>query len=215
MIIKVCGMREKANIQELIEQASPDLMGLLFYEPSSRFVEKANVVPDFYRRLFISKVGVFVNGEMEYLLQKINDFALDYVQLHGDETMEYIQKLKSHSSVKVIKVFRVGEVMDWTELKAYENDVDYFLFDTQTEKYGGSGKQFDWSILEKYPLEKGFLLSGGVDEESLDTIVALSAKVPQLMGVDINSKFELEPGLKDIGKVAEFVKEMRGKVTEA
>jgi phosphoribosylanthranilate isomerase len=211
MIIKVCGMREKENIHQLLENAAPDLMGLIFYAQSPRFVEKQNGLPEFCKTLPVSKVGVFVNAPLEYILSKINDFALEFVQLHGDETVEFIRELKSASPIKVIKVFRIGEEVDWQELKSFEEDVDLFLFDTETHHFGGSGKQFDWSVLEQYPFQKGFLLSGGVDRESLDTINVLAIKLPQLMGVDINSKFEVRPGWKDVLQVSEFVKELRSR----
>lgn len=210
-MIKVCGMREKENILQLIENSSPDLMGLIFYEQSSRFVEKDKVDPGFYKELPISTVGVFVNAELEYILKKINDFGLQYVQLHGNETVDFVSKLKAVAPIKVIKVVCVGEAIHWEELQPFEEVVDMFLFDTQTQKFGGSGKQFDWAVLENFPFRKGFLLSGGVDERSLDTIHALAEKVPKLLGVDINSKFEIQPGLKDIEKVHRFVKEMRSK----
>lgn len=205
-------MREQENILQLMESTSPDLMGLIFYGESSRFVEKEKVDLDFYKRLQISKVGIFVNSDLDYLLKKINDFGLDYVQLHGDETVEFINNLKAVSPIKVIKVLRVGTAIDWEEFQPFDEVVDLFLFDTQTQKFGGSGKQFDWSVLEKYPFQKGFLLSGGVDEESIETLHALAVKIPQLLGVDINSKFEIQPGLKDIVKVQGFVKKMRNKV---
>ena len=211
MIIKVCGMREKENIHQLLEKAAPDLMGLIFYHQSPRFVEKQNELPAFYKTLPVAKVGVFVNAPMDYILSKINGFALEYVQLHGDETVEFVRELKAASPIKVIKVFRIGEEVDWQDLESFEDHVDLFLFDTQTHHFGGSGKQFDWSVLEHYPFQKEFLLSGGVDQESLDTINALTIKLPQLIGVDINSKFEIRPGLKDILQVSEFVKEMRSR----
>jgi phosphoribosylanthranilate isomerase len=211
MIIKVCGMREQENILQLIESTSPDLMGMIFYGQSSRFVENEQVDFAFYKQLQQTKVGVFVNADLDYVLQKINGFNLDYVQLHGDETVGFIRDIKTVSPIKIIKVFRVGEAIDWEELQAFEAVVDLFLFDTQTQKFGGSGKQFDWSILEKYPFQKEFLLSGGVDEGSIETLQALAVKIPQLLGVDINSKFEIQPGLKDIEKVRSFVKKMRNK----
>ncbi|HLW19237.1 MAG TPA: phosphoribosylanthranilate isomerase [Cyclobacteriaceae bacterium] len=210
MIIKVCGMRDTDNILELIEKASPDLMGMIFYAGSPRFVEKEKIDYGFYKALPIKKVGIFVNADLEYILQKIDDFALDVVQLHGDESVEFITQLKSVSSIKIIKVIRLDKLVDWQEVKVFEELVDLFLFDTKTEKFGGSGIKFDWSVLESYPLRKGFLLSGGVDEKSCDTIQALAIKIPQLVGVDINSKFELQAGVKEIEKVRKFVEEVRG-----
>lgn len=213
MIIKVCGMRDKENILQLVERVSPDLIGMIFYDQSPRFV--GDIKPDtgFFKSLPIQRVGVFVNSGLENILQKINDYALDYVQLHGDETLEFVRRLKSESQVKTIKAFRVGKNVDWQALQPFDELVDLFLFDTQTEKYGGSGKQFDWAVLESYPLEKGFLLSGGVDSGNIDTIHAMAIKLPLLRGVDINSKFETGPGLKDLEKVSKFVRRCRGSVS--
>ena len=210
MIVKVCGMYEEENVLQLIQQASPDLMGVIFYEKSPRFVEQNMIDAGFFRNLSIAKVGVFVNASLEYVLKKVEEYGLAYVQLHGDEDLEYTTRLRSASSVKVIKVVRVGDEVDWHALREWEDVVDLFLFDTQTEKFGGSGKQFDWSILERYPFKKDFLLSGGVNSGSLGTIQALAIKQPHLIGVDINSKFENESGKKDINKVKAFVEQCRG-----
>ena len=212
MIIKVCGMSDKENILELIADASPDLMGLIFYEKSPRYVEKDGADAGFYRNLEIPKVGVFVDAALETVLEKIRDYSLLYVQLHGNESLEYIHSLKASSPVKIIKVCRVGTVVNWEEIKPFSDVVDMFLFDTQTSKFGGSGIQFDWSIMEQYPFKKDFLLSGGVNEGSVGMIHALSAMVPRLSGVDINSRFESEPGIKDIKRVGKFKKEIKNAV---
>lgn len=212
MMVKVCGMSHKENILQLVQKASPDMMGMIFYEKSPRFVSREAVDLSFFRALDIPKVGVFVNAELEDILQKIEGFALDYVQLHGDEPLEFLLQLKAASPVKIIKVIRVGDRVDWKEMKEMEHAVDLFLFDTQTEKFGGSGKQFDWSVLERYPLNRNFILSGGVNSESLGTIQALAVKVPRLIGLDINSKFEIEPGVKDIDKIRDFLERNRGSI---
>ncbi len=213
MIIKVCGMKNKENILQLVEKASPDLMGMIFYDRSARFVENTNPDCEFFKTLPVQKVGVFVNSDQANIVQKINDYALDYVQLHGDESAAFIRELKSHTSAKIIKVCRVGKKVDWQELAPFDHLVDLFLFDTETDKYGGSGKRFDWAVLESYPLKSGFLLSGGIDAENLDTVHAMAIKLPLLRGVDINSKFEVSPGLKDLEKVTRFVQRCRGSVS--
>jgi phosphoribosylanthranilate isomerase len=210
MIIKVCGMHQEENVFQLIQHASPDLMGLIFYEKSPRFVEQERVEPGFFKSLAVQKVGVFVNADLEYVLQKAEAYSLAFVQLHGDEDLDYVTRLRSSSPIKIVKVVRVGDEVDWQALRELEAVVDFFLFDTQTEKFGGSGKQFDWSILERYPFQKDFLLSGGVNSASLGTIQALAIKQPHLIGVDINSKFENESGLKDINKIKAFVEQCRG-----
>lgn len=211
MIVKVCGMYEEENVLQLIQQASPDLMGMIFYEKSPRFVEQNNTIhAGFFKSLPIRKVGVFVNASLQYVIEKVEAYGLAYVQLHGDENSEFTTRLRSASAVKIIKVVRVGDEVDWHALREMEGAVDLFLFDTQTEKFGGSGKQFDWSILERYPFQTDFLLSGGVNSESLGTIQALAIKQPHLIGVDINSKFENDSGKKDINKVKAFVEQCRG-----
>lgn len=209
MIVKVCGMSERENVLQLLQEAAPDLMGLIFYEKSPRFVERTPVESAFFKNLPIQRVGVFVNAELKYVLEKIENYGLAYVQLHGDESLEYMLQIRSSSPVRIIKVIRVGDKVDWLELKKLEEAVDIFLFDTQTEKFGGSGKQFDWSILERYPLNKDFFLSGGVNSESLGTIQALAIKNPRLIGVDINSKFEIEPGIKDSNRIKAFIEQCK------
>src|SRR5690606_19281108 len=120
MIIKVCGMRDRENILQLVKEVSPDLMGMIFYDQSSRFVGNYKPDSEFFKSLPIQKVGVFVNSDQENILQKINDYALDYVQLHGDETLEFVTGLKSVSPVKIIKACRVGENIDWQELEPFD-----------------------------------------------------------------------------------------------
>ena len=209
MIIKVCGMHQEENVLQLIQLASPDLMGMIFYDKSPRFVEQKGLNPGFFKDLSTKKVGVFVNADIEYVVQKAEDYGLAYVQLHGDEDLDYVTRLRGISPAQIIKVVRVGDDVNWGALSGLETLVDLFLFDTQTEKFGGSGKQFDWSILERYPFQTDFLLSGGVNSESLGTIQALAIKQPHLIGVDINSKFENESGLKDISRIKTFVEQCR------
>src|SRR5690606_24540519 len=147
MTIKVCGMHQEDNVLQLIQHASPDLMGLIFYDKSPRFVEGKGLNLSFFKGLSAKKVGVFVNADTEYVVQKVEDYGLNYVQLHGDEDLDYVTRLRGISSARIIKVVRVGGDVDWQALRGLETLVDLFLFDTQTEKFGGSGKQFDWSIL--------------------------------------------------------------------
>lgn len=202
MKIKVCGMRKPENIDDLIRKVNPDWMGLIFYSKSPRYVseEFGKVI----RTMDVPKVGVFVNESLDFVLSKIEDFNLAVVQLHGNESPEYARELKLRTSKKIWKVVSVGESIDWELLREYVGLVEYFLFDTATKSHGGSGKKFNWSVLETYPFEKGFLLSGGLDERSANEIKELSKKMPQLVGVDLNSKFEDEPGLKNIEKLKSF-----------
>lgn len=204
MEIKVCGMRDPDNIRELLDQVKPDWMGLIFYPKSPRFVsdQSANQIAG----LPVRKVGVFVNAEEEEILNKIREFDLSAVQLHGQETPAFVESLSKKTSVEIWKVISVKDQIDWETLKGYLPFVSKFLFDTATSAHGGSGKKFDWTVLETYPFDKGFLLSGGLDEESSEEVLALSEKAPQLEGVDLNSKFEDAPGVKNIEKLKFFKK---------
>lgn len=201
MKVKVCGLKYQSNIEELI-QLPIDYMGLIFYEKSPRFVN-INLGFDFIRTIpkHIKKVGVFVNENSYSICDKVAHYDLDIVQLHGDESSGLCAELKSHA--KVMKVFQVNEGFDFKQLEKYISDVDYFLFDTPTVNYGGSGKAFNWKLLKNYSYNIPFFLSGGISEEHIEKIKKL--KIPQLIGIDINSKFEIEPGLKNKNKIKEFI----------
>lgn len=206
MEIKVCGMRDPENIRELIDQVKPDWMGLIFYPKSPRFVsdQSANQIAGFP----VKKVGVFVNEAEEEILKRIKDFDLSAVQLHGQETPDFVESLSKRTSAEIWKVISVQDQIDWQSLKSYLPFVSKFLFDTATSAHGGSGQKFDWKVLETYPFDKGFLLSGGLDEESVEEISALAYKLPQLQGVDLNSRFEDAPGMKNIGILKKFKKRL-------
>jgi phosphoribosylanthranilate isomerase len=207
MEIKVCGMREFENIQRLVSEVKPDWMGLIFYSKSPRFVsdEKAEDL----KKIPVKKVGVFVNETEEGILGKADDFSLSAIQLHGDETVDFVKSLSGKTDCELWKVVSVGEEIEWESLEGYLPFVSKFLFDTATPVHGGSGKKFDWKILETYPFDKGFLLSGGLDEESADRVLALRRRIPHLRGVDLNSKFEDAPGLKNIEKLIRFKENSR------
>ena len=195
MKLKVCGMRDSDNIRELME-VKPDFMGMIFYPKSSRYVEELPQTD-----LDVATVGVFVNESTEVIQEKSKKFGFEMVQLHGSESVEQVEELK-HLGFTVIKVFGVMDQLPLEEMKPYESTVDYFLFDTKTSQHGGSGQKFDWSILESYDLDKPFFLSGGIDLEDLESIKALN--IPQLYAVDINSRFERAPAVKDIQKIKSF-----------
>lgn len=202
MEIKVCGMRDLDNIQSLVSEVKPDWMGLIFYTKSPRFVsdEKAEEL----KKIPVKKVGVFVNETEEEILRKVEKFGLSAIQLHGNESIDFVKKLSKKTACELWKVVSVGAKVEWESLEAYLPFVSKFLFDTATPVHGGSGKKFDWTILETYPFDKGFLLSGGLDEDSAKEVLALSKQIPQLQGVDLNSKFETAPGLKNIEKLTRF-----------
>ena len=195
MKLKVCGMRDSDNIRELME-VKPDFMGMIFYPKSSRYVEELPQTD-----LDVATVGVFVNESTEVIQEKSKKFGFEMVQLHGNESVEQAEELKQ-LGFAVIKVFGVMDQLPLEDMKPYELTVDYFLFDTKTSQHGGSGQKFDWSILESYDLDKPFFLSGGIDLEDLESIKALN--IPQLYAVDINSRFEIAPAVKDIQKIKSF-----------
>lgn len=202
MEVKVCGMRDLDNIRQLVSQVKPDWMGLIFYPKSPRFVsdEKAKEL----KEIQVKKVGVFVNESEEEMLRKVAQFNLSAIQLHGNESVDIVKNLSEKTDCKLWKVISVGDQVDWKSLEGYLPFVSKFLFDTATAAHGGSGKKFDWEILKTYPFDKGFLLSGGLNEESADEVLALRQQIPQLQGVDLNSKFEDAPGLKNIEKLTRF-----------
>ncbi len=202
MELKVCGMRDPENIRSLISEVRPDWMGLIFYPKSPRYV--SDEFAAHISGVEVKKVGVFVNESQEEILRKVKDFQLSAIQLHGNESPEYVSELAKKTDAELWKVVSVKEEIDWQSLGGYVSFVSKFLFDTATTAHGGSGRKFDWNVLENYPFETGFLLSGGLDAESVGDVLALALKIPELEGVDLNSKFEDAPGLKNIEKLIEF-----------
>lgn len=203
--LKVCGMKQAANIAAVAE-LQPDYLGFIFYPKSPRCISEVSAELIKYVPPTIKTTGVFVNEELQNVKQYIIKYNLKAVQLHGKESVDYCEELNS-TGVEIIKAFGVDENFDFSTLGIYANAVDYFLFDTQTAAHGGSGKVFDWKLLEKYKLEKPYFLSGGIDLSHAETIKKIND--PRLYAVDVNSKFELEPGLKDVEKLREFFKKMK------
>lgn len=198
--LKVCGMKNLENIQGLVK-VRPDFIGYIFYPKSKRYV---GLIPD--KRIFeiesqINKVGVFVNTSIDEIMNALKNFNLDFIQLHGDETVELCEQL-FHKGVKVIKAFQITEDFDFSILNDYVNVSDYFLFDTKTDSYGGSGRKFNWKVLEKYKLKHPFFLSGGIALEDVEEIIVFRHE--SLFAIDINSRFEDENGLKKIEQINEF-----------
>lgn len=204
MIVKVCGMREAENIRA-VEQSGADWMGFIFYRRSSRFV---NNVPD-YLPTKMKKVGVFVNESIEIIAETVARFQLDMVQLHGNESPIFCDEL-AKIGIKTIKVFSVGtDHFPSEQITRYEGKCDYFLFDTQTADYGGSGRKFDWRVLSEYQGATPFLLSGGISPDDEQEILAFSH--PQFVGIDINSRFETEPAHKNSALIESFIEKIRRK----
>ena len=203
MNIKVCGITEMKQLQQL-DGLDIDFAGLIFYKDSHRFIgDKLDKAALKTADMDIRKVGVFVNPEMIEVLNAIDEYDLDVVQLHGDETPEMCEDISSE--VEVIKAFRITEGVDVDKLVApYDAVCDYYLFDTGglKESIGGTGKQFDWDMLTKAKIEKPFFLSGGISVEDAARIKTF--KHPDLFGVDINSRFEASPGVKDMKLVLQF-----------
>lgn len=207
MRIKVCGMKHPENIQQLI-QLPIDFMGLIFYSKSPRYVAELNPKQLSHLPSFIKKVGVFVNAELQEVENRVKEYSLDYVQLHGKETIEYIKELRIKiPNLRIIKAFSIAEIQDIEKTGEYEEVCDYLLFDTKTLQYGGSGKKFDWTILNRYQGVTPFFLSGGISLEDTEEIQKIQHK--KLYALDLNSKFELKPGLKDIKQLDKFLNKIK------
>ncbi len=195
-------MKYAENIQQL-SVLCPDFMGFIFYAKSPRYVVEAlspetlNTIPK-----SIKKVGVFVNETNKKMIKLAQLYSLDYLQLHGDESASQCQKLHM-AGFKIIKAFQMDEVFDFNILEGYKPFCDFFLFDTKTKNYGGSGKTFDWRILEKYDNEKPFFLSGGIGLNNVADLKKMNKY--SIHAIDINSGVELEPGLKNIEKVRRII----------
>ena len=202
MKIKVCGMRDKANLAELIE-LKPDFIGFIFYDKSPRYV--GDLLDEKLVRSIskpIKKVGVFVNSNPDYILRIAKKYDLQYVQLHGHETPDFCRNLKSRG-VNVIKAFSIDETFNFASLNNYKPHCDYFLFDAKGSDPGGNGIAFDWDILKRYQdREKSFFLSGGLSLENIAQVKELGIKI---YGLDVNSKFEIAPAVKDIEKLRQLI----------
>jgi phosphoribosylanthranilate isomerase len=203
--LKVCGMRDEENLQQLI-QVGPDYIGFIFYSKSKRYVGEDDAV-SFIKPLPVQKVGVFVNEENSEVLRRAKALDLQIIQLHGDESPDQADELKSHG-LKVIKVFSVSDTLPVNELARFKKSADYFLLDTKTEGYGGSGVRFDWSVLREYDNEVPLFLSGGIGEEHLPEIAELSRSL-NIHAIDVNSRFEVSPALKNIDSISLFAQKLK------
>ena len=204
--IKVCGMRDPENILGVVA-ALPDYLGFIFYPRSKRFVgfeplpEVLDAVPE-----SVKKVGVFVDETPEKVLEIYLNWKLNVVQLHGHETPQYCRQIHN-SGITVFKAFSVDKSFGFDSLKAYSSVCDYFLFDTKGHLPGGTGQKFNWQLLENYSGNVPFFLSGGIGPADLEAVI--SFRHPQLFGIDINSGFEISPGIKDEEKVIQFIKAIK------
>ena len=202
MRLKVCGMRELENISALSE-LDPNYIGFIFWSESSRFVDKKT--PPLDKKII--KTGVFVDATFDYILTKIKDHQLDAVQLHGQESCSNCEVIKDYG-LKVIKSFSIKNTFDFNTLEDYENSCDYYLFDTKGKLPGGNGFTFDWKILNEYPSQKPFFLSGGIGVDNLNEIKKLVKTKLPIHAIDVNSKFETAPGNKNIELLKKFKKEI-------
>ncbi|MEP5340558.1 MAG: phosphoribosylanthranilate isomerase [Algibacter sp.] len=237
MKLKICGMKYQDNMTE-VAALQPDYLGFIFYDKSARNFDTS--MPQI--SISIKKTGVFVNEDLDHVIEKINTFNLQAVQLHGEESPEYCFKLKRHyedqndevisikeadyhtstplsliekkyrnnGGVEIIKVFSIKDKFNFEVLKPYEAVCDYFLFDTKGKLPGGNGYTFDWSVLNNYPSTKPFFLSGGIGLDQIEDIKKFqqSKASKYCYALDVNSKFEIEPGLKNIKKLEGFKKSL-------
>ena len=218
-IVKVCGLRDSENIRQ-VAALGVDWIGMIFWEKSPRNVtmipSHAGIIPD---RASLSplatnnsplKVGVFVDEMAQNIITRVVNFQLDIIQLHGHETPTLIRNLRRTLAdirpVKVIKAISVSSHDDIAAYKDYADCVDYFLFDTKCPSVGGSGQQFDWSVLDAYDGEVPFLLSGGIGPDDAERV--RNFQHPKCIGIDLNSKFETEPAMKDVAAIGKFLNEL-------
>jgi phosphoribosylanthranilate isomerase len=201
--IKVCGMRNTENIRE-VAALSPDYMGFIFYEKSTRYVGSEFVLPDDLDST-INRVGVFVNHSKAFIKEKAVRHQLNYVQLHGDESVTFCEELKTEG-IRVIKVFRVDEDFDFRGTKQFERVADFFLFDTKGKRYGGNAIPFDWSLLNQYNQVVPFFLSGGIQSDNVRQLKNISTL--NIHAIDVNSGVEDQPGLKNVNKISEIINQL-------
>ena len=207
MKIKICGLKFESNILGL-SKLEPDYMGFVFWEKSKRLV--IGSTPNLSQTK-IKKTGVFVNADFEKIKDKVRVHKLEAIQLHGLESPEFCEKIKN-LGVEIIKAFSIDENFNFNILEKYELCSDYFLFDTKGKSPGGNGISFDWEILRNYKYEKKFFLSGGISIESINAIKKIKKLSLPLFCVDINSRFELNPGKKNIELIKSFKNSLENEI---
>ena len=203
--IKICGMKEPGNIRE-ISRLNPDYMGFIFYPGSKRYA--GNLSPADLEHLpnAFDKVAVFVNASREEIIFTCRAYSIRILQLHGDEPPEYCRSFMEEG-FRVIKAFRIGRSMDAKVMDRYAKSCDLFLLDTSAEGYGGTGKKFNWKHLERFHSPVPFFLSGGIGPGDAGRIMEMD--IPQLQGVDLNSRFEIRPGVKNKNDLETFIRRIR------
>jgi phosphoribosylanthranilate isomerase len=220
MIIKVCGMRDADNIRA-VKESGVDWMGFIFWPDSPRYVQqissRAGIIPDYSSLTDLDtlpkRVGVFVDDMPQNIVTRVVNYQLDIVQLHGNESPVMIDNLRRtldpdiRPGIEIMKALSISSAEDLQRYHNYVGHVDYFLFDTKTPLVGGSGKQFDWSVLDGYDGDVPFLLSGGIGPDDVERVKSLSH--PKLLGIDLNSSFETAPAMKDVELLRQFVAAVR------
>jgi phosphoribosylanthranilate isomerase len=211
MRTKVCGMTKPEQVYQL-DEMGVEFAGFIFYPKSPRYVYKTMPAAEIKRiKGKINKVGVFVNADVDEVLRTVDDCGLYLVQLHGDENPRVCERIANY--VSVIKVFRISEDdnIEW-RIREYYDAADMFMFDTEGAGYGGIGKKFNWELLKEQHILKPFFLSGGIAPEDAEKLHAFQNEpaAKDLFAIDINSKFEMMPGIKDMEKVKEFVEKLKG-----
>ncbi|CAA0150350.1 N-(5'-phosphoribosyl)anthranilate isomerase [Tenacibaculum maritimum] len=200
MKLKVCGMKYIENIRE-VAGIRPDYLGFIFYDKSKRNFE--GIIPELPKN--IKKTGVFVNEYIEIVVSLVEEYQLEAVQLHGDESVAYAQELRIYlPNIEIIKVFGIKDDFDFALLKPYEKEVDFFLFDTKGKERGGNGVTFNWDVLAKYNTAKPFFLSGGIGLDEVKAIKSLEKTKLPMYALDVNSRFETKAGFKSVEKLKEF-----------
>lgn len=208
MRVKVCGMMQPEQVAEL-ETIGATFAGFIFYPKSPRYIFKQMSLLQLKKIKNINKVGVFVNAPVEEVLHMVDECGLHMVQLHGDESPRYCERISDY--ISVVKAFRLSEndSIEWM-IKSYMDVCDMFMFDTMGAGYGGTGKKFDWNQLKNITIGKPYFLSGGIQPDDVEKLKEFSKEPSSkaLFAVDINSKFEVSPGVKDMQKVKTFIKEL-------
>jgi phosphoribosylanthranilate isomerase len=212
MKLKICGMKYQENI-EAVAALKPDYLGFIFYENSPRnFEGEIPTIPS-----TIKKVGVFVDASIDFIKEKVKQYDFKAIQLHGNETPQFCQDLQGFKNLESLdielwKVFSIKDQFDFNRLQPYEDIVDYFLFDTKGKEKGGNGYTFDWSVLKGYPSSTPFILSGGIGLDETQAILSFqkSPESQYLHAIDVNSKFESEPGVKSAEKLKKMISNLQG-----
>ncbi len=208
MRVKVCGITLEEQLIKLPETGAT-FAGLIFYPKSPRYVLRQMTTSQIKKETNVNKVGVFVNASVEEVLQMVDECRLHMVQLHGDETPKYCEKIADY--ISVVKAFRISETdnIAW-RIKDYMEVCDMFMFDTEGAGYGGTGKKFDWAKLHDVVVGKPYFLSGGIDPSDVESLKEFSTRpeAKALFAIDINSKFEVVPGVKDMEKIKNFIKQL-------